>query len=152
MKSHNKDGVGDLSFEEMVFTKNRTVNRASVFINRSTYIIHIEQWIKTFSRQQVLIIDGDEFREDQLSPLKNTESFLGIEHFITRDKFAFNEEKGFYCLKTKTTIFGESMHCLGEGKGRAHPEISPEAKRKLENYFTPFNKRLFQLMGRTLDW
>ena len=26
------------------------------------------------------------------------ETFLDLEHFLTEDKFVFNEEKGFYCI------------------------------------------------------
>lgn len=147
-KQDSSTDVGNRTFEEMVFTKNGTVNSSSVFIDRSTYFLYMEQWIETFSRENVLIIDGDEFKVNQILALKDTESFLNLEHFITKDQFHFNEDKGFYCLKT----IKERMNCLGEGKGRPHPDLKPDDKIKLQNYFAPYNKKFFQLIRRTLNW
>ena len=66
------------------------------------------------------------------------EQFLGIDAFLTEDKFFFNSTKGFYCLKMKG--------CLGEGKGREHTEIKPQLLKQMNDYYTPYNREFARFM------
>ena len=75
------------------------------------------------------------------------EDFLGLEHQITRDRFTLNRTRGFFCFRSADT-----EHCLAEGKGRPHPDIDPYTLKKLIEFFTPFNEKLFDRVGRRIHW
>lgn len=131
----------------MVLTRSGSVNAGNKFIYFSKYSTILKRWRRYFYPSQILILDGDEFKDNQISVLSKAESFLGVEHFITKDKFVFDKEKGFYCLKGK-----HSPVCLGSGKGREHPELRPATYHKLRSYFKPYNEELFRIIGKRFNW
>ena len=50
---------------------------------------------------------------------------------LTRKSFYYKEEKGYYCLVGG----GKKEGCMNENTGRTHPDVNPEAIRKLKEYF-----------------
>ena len=50
-----------------------------------------------------LIIEQNEFKQDPGSVLVKVEQILGLDHYITSDMFAYNAEKGFYCIRSNLT-------------------------------------------------
>lgn len=148
MKSAHPNRLSGKSFEDNVFRSDGSVNPYSIFINLSKYSTIVKRWLQFFSLSQIHIVDGDEFKEDQIKVLSRAESFLGIKHYITDDKFVFDKEKGFYCLKGKS---GDPV-CLGNGKGREHPTLRKANFHKLKAYFKPYNERFFRMVGKNFDW
>lgn len=136
----------------MVFMPNGSVNTKIPFINRSNYILHLQTWLKYFPRENILILDGDEQKTNPVKLLRQTEEFLGLEHYISEDMFVFDEEKGFPCVKTNSSLGENNRFCMGSGKGREHPVLHPTDRKRLEEYFKPYNKAFFRLFGRTLNW
>lgn len=84
------------------------------------------------------------------SELKKLQDFLGLNTVITREHFYFNSTKGFPCLKKREA--SGVPHCLGEGKGRAHPVVSPYAKAALYDFYRPYNFELYKLTGVDFKW
>lgn len=64
------------------------------------------------------------------------------------DFFQFDADKGFYCYYNHST----ALKCLGESKGRKHPTMDPETKRKLHEYFAPRNRAFFSKIGKKFSW
>lgn len=111
------------------------------------YHLHLHRWLEVFTREQLLIVNGDQLIEDPLSQLKRIETFLGIEHRITSNNFYFNETKGFYCLRNET-----ADKCLRETKGRKHPRVNPIIISKLRKFFAEHNQKFYELIGEDLGW
>ena len=42
--------------------------------------------------------------------------------------------------------------CLGKTKGRPHPVVDEEVKRKLSLYYKKYNKQFFELIGEDFGW
>lgn len=61
------------------------------------------RWLEAFTRDQLLIVNGDLLIEDPVSQIQKIERFLGIEPRIGTHNFYFNETKGFYCLRNETS-------------------------------------------------
>jgi len=148
MKHANPQRLKGDTFETNVFNKDGTVNQGCPFIHQSCYNKQLKLWLQYFDKDQFLIVDGDRFKEDQVSVLNEVESFLGVEHEISKDKFVYNEERGLSCVKTPT---GEQA-CLSEGKGRAHPALNDNDYTKLKKYFQPHNEEFFKLFGKRYTW
>lgn len=139
----------------------------------SMYHLHMHRWLEIFSRNQLLVVNGDQLIEDPLSQLRRIESFLGecgshyirtngnqmlivsisfirntgIEHRISKHNFYFNETKGFYCLRNDT-----ADKCLRETKGRKHPHVDPQVISKLRKFFAEHNQKFYELVGEDLGW
>lgn len=103
--------------------------------------------METFSREQLLIVNGDLLIEDPVSQIQKIERFLGLEPRIGTHNFYFNETKGFYCLRNET-----SDRCLRETKGRRHPRVDPKVVSKLRKYFGEHNQKFYELVGEDLGW
>ena len=113
----------------------------------SLYAVHIKRWLEEFTLKQIHIVDGDKFREDPSGELNKIETFLGLPHFITKENFQFDEEKGFYCLKTT-----QGVNCMPKGKGRKHKELHPDLIDKLKKFFKPYNEEFFKIIQKRFNW
>ncbi|KAH9504250.1 hypothetical protein Btru_064451 [Bulinus truncatus] len=138
-----------ITFEDRVYNQRTKEFRTSLILKVGDYTPHFEHLLKVFPREQVLILDGDKLVTDPLSQVRLVEDFLGLPHAITEADIYFDKEKGFYCMKLRTT--GETK-CLGKSKGRQHVEIKPEFKKQLIEFFAPYNDNFFKLVGQRFDW
>lgn len=116
----------------------------------STYDEPMLLWLKYFNLSQILIIDSEDFKRNPPAVLNKVETFLGLDHFITPEMFAYNEEKHFYCIRSDLSVTG--MACYAGNRGRNHTEISPKAMAKLSKFYQPRNKRFFDLIGKSFNW
>ena len=135
-----------------VLTRNgSTIDDKNYLVSHSTYDTPMMVWLKYFSLSQFLIIESNELIHNPLAILKKVEDFLGLGSYITSDMFAFNKEKGFYCIKSNLSDTG--MACYAGNRGRK-PNITVPAdtRSKLEQFFKIRNDNFFKLIGKSLDW
>ncbi|XP_045213794.2 uncharacterized protein LOC123564321 [Mercenaria mercenaria] len=153
-KSSNPDRLKAPTFEECVYNKKtKTVISDSHYVMQSTYSVILKRWLQYFPYKQILIIDGDTFKKNPTRSLSKTESFLGIDHSISKDRLYFNKEKGFYCLRINSTLPEDlDMSCFGSEKGRPHPAIEPEVENALLKYFQPYNEEFMKITGMKMRW
>ncbi|XP_012272461.1 heparan sulfate glucosamine 3-O-sulfotransferase 5 [Orussus abietinus] len=135
------------SFEELVIKPDGTINESYRPVAISLYHTYMYRWLEVFSRNQILVVNGDQLIEDPVPQLRRIESFLGLEPRIGRHNFYFNHTKGFYCLRNET-----ADKCLRESKGRRHPRVSPVVVTKLRKFFNEHNQRFYELVGEDLGW
>ncbi|XP_014485796.1 PREDICTED: heparan sulfate glucosamine 3-O-sulfotransferase 5 [Dinoponera quadriceps] len=135
------------SFEELVMRPDGSINESYRPVAISLYHTYMHRWLEVFSREQILIVNGDQLIEDPVPQLRRIENFLGLEPRIGRHNFYFNHTKGFYCLRNET-----SEKCLRESKGRRHPRVSPMVVTKLRKFFNEHNQRFYELVGEDLGW
>ena len=136
------------TFEELAIdplTKN--VRRSYNPIKRSLYHRHMERWLSYFPINQFHFINGENLINNPAYELEKVERFIGLEHRILEANFCFNETKGFYCVCSNS-----SERCLSQSKGRKHPEINPEIRKKLQDFFRPHNNKLYQMIGKNFQW
>lgn len=147
MEKRAKQGLETYSFEEKAI-KNGKVNINYKPIDRSVYHQYMKHWLKYFPLEQILVLDGKNLVKNPFRVIQTVESYLGMEHKISKDSFVFDRTKGFFCIKNETT----GHKCLNKNKGRKHPEIDPEVRDKLEDYFRPYNAIFFGQVGQTFRW
>ena len=136
------------SFEELVIDQDTgEIDKTYKPIRRSIYHRHMERWLRYFDLSQFHIVSGENLVRDPSAELTKVESFLGLEHRLSRDNFYFNSTKGFYCMKLQTR-----QKCLSNSKGREHPKISPKLMKMLRDFFRPLNNKLYNMIGINLGW
>ena len=137
------------ALEDIIF-KNSTLIEDHKFIRESVYSDNMEVWLKYFSLTQFLVLDSNEFKFSPAKVIGQIEEFLGLDHFITSEHFVWNDEKGFYCIKSSLSDTG--MVCYSKMRGKQAIDISPEIREILKEFFRPKIKRFFDITGCTFDW
>ena len=146
----NKLGKGKYhqSFEELVMDPlTGDIKKTYNAVRRSIYHKHLTKWLNYFPREQFHFVVGENLVKDPVTELEKVEEFLGIPHKLTRDKFYFNETRGFYCVHRIN-----SSKCLAPSKGRIHPNVNPLVKSKLQQFFRPHNQKFYELTDTDFGW
>lgn len=132
-------------FEDKVLV-NGEIDTSYQAIKTSIYASYVKNWYEYFPDSQIMFVDGAKLIVDPLPEMKRVEQFLGLQDYFNGKEFVYNETKGFYCLKKK------KLKCLGSSKGQSHPDVDPKVLRKLQDFFRPYNRKFFDLVGRKFDW
>ena len=135
------------TFEELAMDAGGEVRQSYNAVRRSLYARHVARWLRWFPLERFCFVDGDNLIRDPVSELRRVESFLQIEHKLTREDFRFNATKGFYCM-----VEDGRERCLAHSKGRAHPRVERRVLEKLYTFFRPHNDELFRLIKQTFNW
>lgn len=136
------------SFEQTITGPMGEIHRGHETIFKSMYSVQLKPWLEYFKMEQIHIVDGDNFKTNQLEELNKIEKFLGLRQYISQKFFTYNSEKGFYCLN----IPGADRGCMASGKGRQHPDVSSSMIERLQLFFKPYNEEFFKIIGKRFDW
>jgi len=124
----------------------RKVNKA---LRESSYAETLHHWLEIFRRDQILIVQSEEFFTDTIEVIHKMEKHLGI----LKMPFEFwnPHVKDAYNLK-----LDPEKHTFQRVKGSEHKhtvEISDKSRDMLRDYFRPLNDRLLELLGtRFYGW
>ncbi|KAK7099682.1 heparan sulfate glucosamine 3-O-sulfotransferase 5-like [Littorina saxatilis] len=148
---YNKQGKNESLdvFEDIAIDPDTgEVNTRYKAVQISMYHHHFRHWLDVFPRHQIHVVDGDRLITDPVSEIERIEDFLGVERRVNYDLLYYNQTRGFYCMRKNATV----QKCLGASKGRKHPDIEPSVIRKLNRFFEPHNKQLFDLIRQWFPW
>ncbi|CAL4075779.1 unnamed protein product, partial [Meganyctiphanes norvegica] len=134
-------------FSHEIFTPDGKVDKGNFIVRPSFYGLHMINWLKVFKQEQILILDGERFLLDPLTEVIKVEKFLNLPSALNSSNFYYSAKKGFYCMKNS-----EKDWCMDENKGREHPRVDPKVISKLRQYFAPFNKRFYKMIGQEFNW
>ncbi|KAL4228084.1 Sulfotransferase [Mactra antiquata] len=115
----------------------------------SEYDIPYERFTKYFSKDQILVIESEEFKRDPYPVIHKIETYLELPHKIPKDTYVYNIEKKYHCLKS----LNGGQICYDNARGRDYKqEINNVTMQKLREYFHPHNERFFAKLGKRFDW
>ena len=96
--------------------------------SRGHYSEQLERYLKFFPRQQVLILNSEEFFHDQHNILRQVTDFTGVDSdFKVKDSHPRNVAKN-------------------------KEQVSVEVYKYLNDYFKPHNEALYELLGKDFGW
>ncbi|XP_077866547.1 heparan sulfate glucosamine 3-O-sulfotransferase 3A1-like [Saccoglossus kowalevskii] len=136
------------SIESTVFEQSRpdNVNTHNEMVDVGIYVKYLFRWLEQFPRSQIHFIDGDNFRNNPAEELQKVEKFLGVRPFFREEHFRKDSVKGQYCM-----VFPQ-MACMPSSKGREHPELKEWAKKRLCEFYSPFDRALATLVKQNFTW
>uniref|UniRef100_A0A8C9RT65 [heparan sulfate]-glucosamine N-sulfotransferase n=2 Tax=Scleropages formosus TaxID=113540 RepID=A0A8C9RT65_SCLFO len=109
------------------------------------YAIHLERWLTYFPPSQLLIIDGQQLRNDPAAVMDEVQKFLGVSPYYNYSQaLTFDPQKGFWCQ----LLEGGKTKCLGKSKGRKYPSMDTESRAFLSRYYKDHNVELSKLLHR----
>jgi hypothetical protein len=108
----------------------------SEYISRSIYVEHLLRWTKFFPREQLLVLKSEEFFEDPKETLQRAFDFLGLPEWELK------------ALEVRKKPKKRDKRNPGAYEGG----MDPATRRRLEEYFEPHNRRLYDYLGVDLGW
>lgn len=96
------------------------------YLSRGIYMDQIEQWLKYYRRDQMLILVSETFFNEPKRELEQVYDFLNIDQKLPTDFTTYNVFK--------------------------YEDMNPKTKSELSDFFRPHNKRLEEFLDRKLDW
>ncbi|PIK52841.1 putative bifunctional heparan sulfate N-deacetylase/N-sulfotransferase-like [Apostichopus japonicus] len=156
MKVHEDKAALNHSFYEVITAGSDSGRSVKSLQKRclepGKYATHLYRWLKYFPKQ-ILIIDGNQLRDDPVSVMSKVQRFIGIQPRLDYKHFLrYDSRKGFFCIIKRK---GKS-ECLGKSKGRIYPPMEPRAVEYLNLYYRQHNLQLHSLLenyGLTVpDW
>jgi hypothetical protein len=99
-------------------------------LSKSIYVDHLQRWSEFFPREQMLVLKGEDFFENPIVTLKRALAFLDLPEW----------EPGAEEL-------GDRRNTGGYGQG-----MNSAIRRRLEEYFEPHNRRLYDFLATDFGW
>jgi hypothetical protein len=99
-------------------------------LSKSIYVDHLQRWAEFFPREQMLVLKSEDFFENPHQTLKDAFAFLGLPEWELEEPQLGNKR---------------NMGSYEEG-------MDPAIRRRLEEYFEPHNKRLYEYLGVDFGW
>ena len=125
-RARHKDEIE--TFEESVRASLDAPNQG--FLSQSIYVDHLLRWRRFFSEEQLLILKSEDFSEDTLGTLKRALDFLDLPDW-----------------EPEAADLGDRVN-----KGKYSEGMSPEIRKRLEEFFEPHNQRLYEYLGVDFGW
>uniref|UniRef100_A0A8D0A4D3 [heparan sulfate]-glucosamine N-sulfotransferase n=1 Tax=Sander lucioperca TaxID=283035 RepID=A0A8D0A4D3_SANLU len=114
-------------------------------LNPGLYAPHLERWLQHYQPSQLHIVDGALLRSNPALVMEGIQRFLGVTPiFNYTQALMYDDSKGFWCQRVE----GGRAKCLGKSKGRKYPEMSPETRAFLAEYYREHNMELLRLLNR----
>ena len=126
IKSENTRLLGEK--EKIIANENYYAFNYEIFsyLQRGIYVDQLERWLKVFSKKQILVLNTEEFNHNLTSTLSLIFDFLNVDDYDVKDL-------------TKSNV------------GRYIP-IKETTRNFLNDYFKPYNTRLYDLLNRNFEW
>lgn len=133
-QARRRRGGEVLSFEDAIEADMRLMQKGEIqrrtsYLGRSIYVDQIQRWRKFFGEDQMLIIQSEDFFARTPEVLERVVAFLGLPPW----KFELSSTRG-------------------RNKGSYDEPMSPGIRRRLEEYFEPHNRRLYEYLGVDFGW
>nr|XP_006818725.1 PREDICTED: heparan sulfate glucosamine 3-O-sulfotransferase 3B1-like [Saccoglossus kowalevskii] len=130
------------TFEESVIDNRNEIQVYNEIVDVGIYVKYVHRWQEYFSFEQLLFLDGDQFKKEPTTELRRVEIFLGLEP----EHFYLDEDKGFFCASFP------QPSCMNASKGRSHPDVDPDVLKQLCEFYRPFDDALVRTTNREFSW
>ena len=104
--------------------------RRSSYLSRGVYVEQLLRWSEFFSEEQMLVLKSEDFFEHPVETLKLVLGFLDLPEW-----------------EPTTSDLQERRH-----KGGYEQEMDPSTRRRLEEFFEPHNRMLYDYLGVDFGW
>jgi hypothetical protein len=104
-------------------------DKDSEYLSKGVYVDHLLRWSKFFSEEQMLVLKSEDFFGDPVETLKIVLDFLDLPEW---------EPEPAQLQQKRNT--------------REYEKMNPKTRRRLDEFFEPHNKRLYDYLGVDFGW
>jgi hypothetical protein len=101
------------------------------YLSRGIYVDQLLRWSESFSDEQMLVLKTEDFSEHPRETLKSIPDFLGLPDWEDWEP--------------------ETWELRKKG-GKYEQKMDPTTRQRLEEYFDPHNRRLYDFLGVNFGW
>ena len=101
------------------------------FLSNCVYVDHLMRWARFFPKEQILVLKSEDFFERPSETLKPVFDFLGLPQWEPNASELPEQRKN---------------------KGGYEQAMAPRLRRRLEEFFEPHNRRLYEHLGVDFGW
>tara|TARA_B100000953_G_scaffold99107_1_gene81383 strand:- start:1055 stop:2044 length:990 start_codon:yes stop_codon:yes gene_type:complete len=136
--------IGNTNYDQFSFSH----------LRHGLYAQHLEKWLKFFPKEQLLILHAKDLYDNLDNIIAETFEFLNlpkyqVENRIEKSKIdkirplGGHEHNIYKNIDSKTrTLFSVQNY----------PEMKSDTRKFLQDFFRPYNEKLFKMIGRRFDW
>ena len=126
------------------FYHGNKINTNCEEIQISLYDVNYSQWLKWFSKEQILIVNGDYLKVNPQRELTRIECFLNIPQYLGNKKIKNVGRKYYF----------KNSHSELNQVGHQHdwPELSEHRIKKLAKFLQPHARRFCQMASVNYTW
>jgi hypothetical protein len=138
-----RQGKEDLSFEEALAREDERLageweklstdelywsdrHYQFAYRGRGLYAERLKDWYRHFSTEQILVVRSEDLYKDPAAVVERVFHHLGVPPYLLSGFKAYNQ--------------------------KPYPGLAPDTRRQLAAFFAPHNQRLYELLGRDLQW
>ncbi|KAL6737132.1 hypothetical protein Aduo_010802 [Ancylostoma duodenale] len=110
-------------------------------ISGGRYTHHLDRWLEHYPMSNLILVDGERLREEPAIVMTELTEKLGLPYFDYSKAVRYSSSKRFFCQ-----VIDGKTKCLGRGKGRVYPPMSPELWARLNNIFLQDNTALHKFL------
>jgi hypothetical protein len=132
-----------LGGEDETFDHEARVNLAARnhgYLSKGIYVDQLMRWAEFFPREQILALKSEDFFDNPKQTLKHAFEFLGL------------PESEFQVPEPRDTRDKDKHKRDKRNKGTYKEEMNPATRRRLEAFFEPHNRRLYEYLGVDFGW
>jgi len=96
------------------------------YLNRGIYFEQLQNWLNHFHKEQFLIFSAEKLRNDTRKIFSKIYKFIDLPDWDPKIQLKSNE--------------------------RNYPEMNPDTRQKLIEYFKPHNQKLYNFLNRKFEW
>jgi hypothetical protein len=96
------------------------------YVTQGIYADFLPPWLDLFAKQQLLVVQSEDFFRDTEATLRNITSFIGLPDWAPEPQ---RQHKQF-----------------------SYPKMRADTRARLQEIFAPHNERLFELLGADFGW
>ncbi|WP_281388003.1 sulfotransferase domain-containing protein [Puniceicoccus vermicola] len=119
--------IRDPGMAEVLERLNELEHHPARYLLRGAYLKNLGPWLRRFSRERMLFIESESFFADPGVEVNRTLKFLGLSPLENQEWPVFK-------------------------KGRDKQPIDPEIRKRLDEYFAPLNRELYNFLGEDWSW
>jgi hypothetical protein len=118
------------------------LDQGSGYLSRGIYVEQLKRWSGFFPREQMLVLKSEEFFENPNQTLKTVFDFLGLPEWEPQEASEEPRERRNRDRPRRNK----------RNPGEYEEGMDPSTRRRLEEYFEPHNKRLYEFLGVDFGW
>lgn len=150
MKAHKDPVATKYTFYEILTNSQNESKKIEKFKTRcldpGIYIKHLLNWFRFFTKNQFLIVDGNQLKKAPYLVMNSIQTFMNSFYFINyKSLLVFDQKKKFFCLKKN---LNRTRRCLGPSKGRNYSRIDKESFNYLKVFYQKYNIQLVNFLDK----
>tara|TARA_B110001454_G_scaffold187155_1_gene184371 strand:- start:229 stop:1227 length:999 start_codon:yes stop_codon:yes gene_type:complete len=124
------------------------------YLRHGIYSNYILNWLKSFPKEQLLILNTKDLYNNLGNTLDKTFQFLNLPKYQIENKIPKNKIDKIRPIAGRVSNIYKNINSKTQTlfNVQNYPEMKPKTRKSLQDFYRPYNEKLFEIIGRRFDW